>query len=66
MKKNEWHQIVAEDMDDILVEVEEHRTMAGINTWNTISTSTCIALSETVGNEGKVCTYTVECVNNCR
>ncbi|AXR20357.1 plantaricin C family lantibiotic [Bacillus sp. E25] len=40
--------------------------MGGINTWNTTATSTSIIISETFGNKGKVCTYTVECVNNCR
>ncbi|EEM83103.1 MULTISPECIES: plantaricin C family lantibiotic [Bacillus] len=52
--------------DTLLEEVEEHSAMGGINTWNTTATSTSIIISETFGNKGKVCTYTVECVNNCR
>lgn len=66
MKKSLFDQIAKEDMENILVEIDEHQEMAGFNTWNTISTSTCIAVSHFVGNDGKVCTYTVECVNNCR
>lgn len=54
------------DKDAILQEIDEHKVMGGVNTWNTTITSTSIALSETIGNAGKVCTYTVECVNNCR
>ncbi|RIN36939.1 plantaricin C family lantibiotic [Staphylococcus succinus] len=57
----------AEKLDEaILEEVEDQSSMGGFNTWNLTPTSTVgIAASVGLGNKGKVCTYTVECVNNC-
>ncbi|HEE8868264.1 plantaricin C family lantibiotic [Staphylococcus aureus] len=66
MKKNELNLKVEEISEELLVEIEEHSVMAGFNTWNLTPTSGSIAISHVVGNKGKICTYSVECVNNCR
>ncbi|WP_260844413.1 plantaricin C family lantibiotic [Staphylococcus haemolyticus] len=66
MKENEMNFKNDEISKELLVELEEHSVMAGFNTWNTTATSSTIAVSHFVGNKGRVCTYSVECVNNCR
>ncbi|MEJ7185346.1 plantaricin C family lantibiotic [Staphylococcus epidermidis] len=66
MKKNGLDLKSNEMPKELLVELEEHSVMAGFNKWNTTPTSTSIAISHVAGNKGKICTYSVECVNNCR
>lgn len=66
MKENEMNFKNDEISKELLVELEEHSVMAGFNTWNTTPTSATIAVSHIAGNKGKICTYSVECVNNCR
>lgn len=47
----------------LLEEIDEQSFMLGINGtgWTQLS-----PVSDKWGNKGAVCTYTVECVNNCR
>jgi len=50
------------ELNDI-AELLDETTAAGLNTWHSLWSS---AISETIGNKGYICTWTIECQKNCK
>lgn len=49
-----------------LEEIQEH-DVSGALSWGTLLTGlACLGASYVLGDKGQVCTWTVECQNNCR
>lgn len=49
-----------------LEEINDAVVTGGISTWDiVVSTVVCVGASAVLGNKGKLCTATVECMNNC-
>ncbi len=51
---------------DVMEEIEGNEVAGGFKWGTLLTTSICYVGSYALGNPGQVCTWTVECQNNCR
>ena len=55
-------QVGLNELNEITETLDDMNAGAGFNTWHSLWSST---ISQTIGNNGYVCTWTTECIEKC-